>query len=74
MLSASNVLSLFSDIEKLQRLKAIDFSLKKIYVISASSRSFLSKVLASSVAKIGAEKIFLISDNDFRALLVKWSF
>lgn len=74
VLSGNNILSFFSDIEKLQRLKAIDFSLKKIYVISSSSRSFLSKVLASSVAKIGADKIFLISENDFRALLARWSF
>jgi len=69
-----DIIGLFADIEKLQRIKEINFSQKKIYIISPYSHAFLSKVLAASLAKVGIEHVALISDEQFHSLLSRWSF
>lgn len=68
-----DILGFFSDIAKLQKTKQLDFSKKKIYIISDFSRAFLSKVLASSLSQIGATKVFLISDDQFYSLITHMS-
>ncbi len=70
----TDIIGLFSDIEKLQRIKEINFSSKKIYIISGYSHAFLSKVLAGSLAKVGIEHVSLISEEQFHSLLSRWSF
>lgn len=72
--SPHNILSLFSEMERLQRIKEINFSKKRLYIISDYQRSFLSKVLASSVAKLGMENVTLITEDQFSALLNRWGF
>lgn len=70
----SDILGLFSSLEHLKQLYNISFSEKQIYVISSSSRPFLSKVLASSFAKTGIQNISLISPDQLNTLLSEWSF
>lgn len=67
------MLGFFSDIVKLQKIKQVNFSKKKIYIISNFSRSFLSKVLASSLSQIGATKVFLISEDQFYSIIARLS-
>lgn len=68
-----DVLELFSEMEKIQKVKSIDFSNKRMYIVSTQSRSFLSKVLASPLAELGATHISLISEEQFHTLLTRWS-
>lgn len=70
----ADILDLFSALERMQRLREMNFSEKKIYVISSYSRAFLSKVLASSLAKTGIQDISLISNDQLNTLLRYWSF
>lgn len=69
----ADVLELFSEMEKIQKVRHIDFSTKRLYIVSAQSRSFLSKVLASPLASLGATHISLISEEQFHTLLTRWS-
>lgn len=68
-----DILWFFSNIVKLQKIKEIDFSKKKIYIISDFSKSFLSKILASSLSQISAKKVFLISEDQFFWLMTRIS-
>lgn len=70
---STDILWFFSDIVKLQKLKQIDFTKKKIYIISNFSKSFLSKVLASSLSQIGATKVFLITENQLYWIIARIS-
>ena len=72
--NTSDILGLFSDMEKLQRLKENNFAQKNVFIISDQSPNFLSKVLASSVAKLGIENLYLISEDQFSTLLSHWSY
>ncbi len=72
--SYSDILGLFSDMEKLQRIKENSFAWKKIFIISSYQKGFLSKVLASSVANLGITHISLISNDQFSTLLSQWSY
>lgn len=74
ILNTGDSVGLFSDIEKLQRLKEIPFSKKKIYIISSYQKNFLSKVLASSLAHLEIENISLISTDQLNTLLNQWSY
>lgn len=74
VLATGDSIGLFSDIEKLQRLKEISFSKKRFYIISHYQKNFLSKVLASSLAHLKIENISLISSDQFNTLLNKWSY
>lgn len=73
VVGSQDVLGFFSDIVKLQKIKQVNFSKKKIYIISGFSRSFLSKVLASSLSQIGATKVFLISEDQFYSITARLS-
>lgn len=70
----ADILELFTSMERMQRLREINFSEKKLYVISPYSRAFLSKVLASSLAKMGIQDVALISRDQLNTLLWHWSF
>lgn len=72
--NTSDLLAIFSDMEKLQRLKENSFAEKNIFIISTQNPNFLSKVLASSVAKLGMKNIFLISEDQFSTLVSNWSY
>lgn len=74
IINVSDILRLFSDMEKLQRIKENSFSKTQFFIISSEQRSFLSKVLASSVAKLGINSISLINEQDFNSLLHRWSY
>lgn len=74
VLNPTNIQSFFTEMEKLQRIKEVNFSKKKIFILSVSPRNFLSKVLASSVAKLGIENISIISEDQFNSLINKWAF
>lgn len=67
----SDILGFFSDIVKLQKSKQVNFSKKRVYIISDFSRSFLSKIIASPLSQIGATKVFLISNDQFYGLLTR---
>ncbi|PID83948.1 hypothetical protein CSB09_03470 [Candidatus Gracilibacteria bacterium] len=69
-----DILNIFSQIEALQKIKKVDFSHKRIYILSKYSHSFLSKVLALSLAKIGTKQVSLINDDQFSSLINQWSF
>lgn len=73
VVGSQDVLGFFSDMAKLQKIRQVNFSKKKIYVISGFSRSFLSKVLASPLSQIGATKAFLISEDQFYSLIARLS-
>ncbi len=73
IIGSSDVLWFFSNLVKLQKSKQVNFSKKKIYIISDFSRSLLSKVLASSLSQIWATKVFLISDDQFYWLITRLS-
>lgn len=68
-----DILHTFSQIEALQKIKKIDFSDKRIYIISNYSHSFLSKVLALSLAKLGTKEVSLINNDQFSSLINQWS-
>ncbi len=68
-----DILWFFSNIVKFQKFKEIDFSKKKIYIISSFSKSFLSKIIASSLSQINAKKVFLISEDQFFGLITRMS-
>ena len=67
----SDILGFFSDIVKLQKSKQLNFTKKRVYIISDFSRSFLSKIIASPLSQIGATKVFLISNDQFYGLLTR---
>lgn len=70
---SSDILWFFSETVKLQKVRQIDFTKKKIYIISNFSRSFLSKVLASSLSQIWANKVFLITENQLYGIIARIS-
>lgn len=74
VLSTSDVIGIFSDMERLQRLKEHSFAGKKFFIISPQSKSFLSKVLASSVANLGITHISLITNDQLSTLLSQWAY
>lgn len=74
VLNYDNLTELFADMESLQRLKVNNFTNTKFFIISPYSRTFLAKVLASSVAKLGITNISLISNDQLSTLLGKWSY
>ena len=73
VIGSQDVLSIFSDILKLHKTKPVSFSKKNIYIISDYSRSFLSKVLASSLSQLGAIRVSLITEDQFYALSTRLS-
>lgn len=74
VLNISDILGLFSDMEKLQRIKENSFEKTNFFIISNQSSSFLSKVLASSINNLGIKNLHIINDDDFSSLLTKWSY
>lgn len=68
-----DILGVFSDIVKLQKTKPLIFAKKKVFIISDYSRSFLSKVLASSLSQLGATKASVISEDQYYWLLTRAS-
>lgn len=52
IVGTDDILGSFSDILKSQKVKPITFTKKKIYILSSYSRSFLSKVLASTLSQL----------------------
>jgi hypothetical protein len=73
VIGSSDILGVFSDIVKLQRIKPVSFEKKRIYVISDFSKPLLSKILASSISQIGATKVFLISEDQFYGIIARIS-
>lgn len=73
IVGSSDILGFFSDMVKLQKIKQLPFEKKRVYIISNFSRSFLSKVLASSLSQIGATKAFLITEDQFYGLITRVS-
>jgi 7 transmembrane helices usually fused to an inactive transglutaminase len=68
-----DLLWFFSDVAKLQKGKSINFTQKQIYIITDFSRSFLSKVLASSLSQIGATRVYIISEDQLYGLMTRIS-
>lgn len=73
VIGSKDILGFFSNIIKLQKIKPVNFAKKKIYIISDFSRSFLSKIIASSLSQIGATRVFLISENQFYSIITQLS-
>ncbi len=73
IVGSSDILWFFSDIVKLQKIKQVNFSKKKVYIISDFSKSFLSKVIASSLSQIWSVRAFLISEDQFYWLMTRIS-
>lgn len=73
VINAPDILATVSQIERIQRLKQQTFSKARVFIISPQPRAFLSKVLASSVAKMGINKVFLINNDQLSSLLSHWS-
>ena len=73
IVGSQDILGFFSDIVRLQKIKPVNFTKKKIYIISNFSKSFLSKVLASSLSQIGATKVFLISEDQLYTIMARLS-
>lgn len=73
VIGSQDILGFFSSIVKLQKIKPVIFEKKKIYIISKFSKSFLSKVIASSLSQIGATRVFLISENQFYSIITRLS-
>ncbi len=68
-----DILDTFSQIENLQKIKKVDFSQKRIYIISKYSHAFLSKVLALPLSKIKAKEVSLLEEDQLSGLLSQWS-
>ena len=73
VIGTQDVLGIFSDILKFQKTSPVSFAKKKIYIISDYSRSFLSKVIASSLSQLGATTVYLISEDQFYTLATRVS-
>lgn len=73
VVGTDDILGSFSDILKSQKAKPISFTKKKIYILSNYSRSFLSKVLASTLSQLGATRVSLISEDQFYSLITRVS-
>lgn len=58
---------------RLHKIKPINFTKKKIYIVSTYSRSFLSKILASSLSQLDANRVSLITDDQLYGLLTRMS-
>ncbi|EKD44528.1 MAG: hypothetical protein ACD_71C00111G0003 [uncultured bacterium (gcode 4)] len=73
VIGSKDILGFFSNIIKFQKIKPINFTKKKIYIISGFSKPFLSKIIASSLSQIGATRVFLISENQFYSIVTRLS-
>ncbi|NDK19336.1 hypothetical protein GW819_00680 [Candidatus Gracilibacteria bacterium] len=73
VIGSQDILGFFSNIVKFQKIKPVNFTKKKIYIISSFSKPFLSKVIASSLSQIGATRVFLISENQFYSIITRLS-
>ncbi|MBP9779223.1 hypothetical protein KBD33_01200 [Candidatus Gracilibacteria bacterium] len=73
VVGSADILGFFSDIARLQKMNQLNFSNKRIYIVSDFSRSFLSKVIASPLSQIAASKVFLISSDQFYGLITRIS-
>lgn len=71
----TDILGVFSDLEKINKIKDTSFSQKQIYIISPYQKTFLSKVLASTFANLGiVENVSLITTDQLNTLLNQWSY
>lgn len=73
VVGTDDILGSFSDILKSHKAKPMSFANKKIYILSNYSRSFLSKVLASTLSQIGATRVSLITEDQFYNLITRVS-
>lgn len=73
VIGSQDILGVFSNIIKFQKIKPVNFTKKKIYIISKFSKPFLSKIIASSLSQIGATRVFLISENQFYSIVTRLS-
>lgn len=71
VIRSDDILSVFSDFVKNNKIKPLSFEKKKIYIISNYSRSFLSKVLAASLSQLGATKVSLITNDQLYVLVTR---
>ena len=69
-----DILGVFSELEKIQKIKDISFAKKKIFIISSYPKTFLSKVLASPVRNLEAENVSIITPDQLNTLLNQWSY
>lgn len=76
VINHDNIIELFSEMERLQRIKENIFTNTKIFIISPHSRTLLAKVLAKSIANLGItdNNISLISADQLSTLLGKWAY
>ena len=73
VIGSKDILGFFTNIIKFQKIKPVNFTKKKIYIISEFSKPFLSKIIASSLSQIGATRVFLISENQFYSIITRLS-
>lgn len=73
VINSRDVITIFNDIEKMQRLRESSFSQKKFFIISDYQKNFLSKVLASPLAHLKIDNISVISSDQLNTLLNQWS-